>query len=760
MRVYLCVAKLRCALPASYCKKMVEVMTDLQRRRNSSRVFHGKDGFITPRDLFRWAERKPGDYQELAEAGYMLLGERLRQPVEQAVVREVLQTLLPRVEVSPGALYERMHAEHRAAHTPPEAPKAADAVWIPSAVRIHSLVAACMSHDEPVLLVGDTGTGKTTVCQLYAEAIGQTLHIINCHQHTETADFLGGLRPARGRAFQVAALAERVQDFEARVAAIAGAVGDDDAAAAQAAATAAADATQDETVVALEARIAAASARISGAGAPQCVVGDLGELHAEAAEMRELSAKCKALFVWEDGPLLTAMRRGEMLLIDEISLAEDAVLERLNSVLDPARIIVLPEKGRELEEVVAAPGFRLLATMNPGGDFGKKELSPALRNRFTEVWVPAVSARDELLQLLRTRLGPLTSGGWDAAEAMLAFVEWLAQPEQLTGGAGAALTGGGTPSLRDLTAWIDFVHATAPSLGVHAAYVHGACLVFVDAIGLQVASARAVREARRQKCIERLVQILPESVAAGGPASLFVGVDTVPELSADARPDVSSGRFGLEPFHVPLGAFPRDAEAFSLHAPTTRANAFRCLRALQLRKPILLEGSPGVGKTSLVTALGAACGHQVVRINLSEQSDLMELLGTDLPVEGAPPGTYEWQDGAFLAALKAGHWVILDELNLAPQSVLEGLNSCLDHRASVYIPELASSFACPPSFRVFACQNPLQQGGGRKGLPKSFLNRFTQVCLRGARAKLHTCLSLYACMPRGEPTANDDQQPC
>jgi midasin len=25
--------------------------------------------------------------------------------------------------------------------------------------------------------------------------------------------------------------------------------------------------------------------------------------------------------------------------------------------------------------------------MNPSGDFGKKELSPALRNRFTEIWV-------------------------------------------------------------------------------------------------------------------------------------------------------------------------------------------------------------------------------------------------------------------------------------------------------------------------------------------------------------------------------------
>ena len=34
---------------------------------------------------------------------------------------------------------------------------------------------------------------------------------------------------------------------------------------------------------------------------------------------------------------------------------------------------------------------------------------------------------------------------------------------------------------------------------------------------------------------------------------------------------------------------------------------------------------------------------------------------------------------------------------------------------------------CHPTFRLFAAQNPLQEGGGRKGLPRSFLNRFTRV---------------------------------
>lgn len=57
----------------------------------------------------------------------------------------------------------------------------------------------------------------------------------------------------------------------------------------------------------------------------------------------------------------------------------------------------LAEKGGpNLETVTAHDDFFLLATMNPGGDYGKKELSPALRNRFTEIWVPPVCELNEL----------------------------------------------------------------------------------------------------------------------------------------------------------------------------------------------------------------------------------------------------------------------------------------------------------------------------------------------------------------------------
>lgn len=96
------------------------------------------------------------------------------------------------------------------------------------------------------------------------------------------------------------------------------------------------------------------------------------------------------------------------------------------SVLEPSRTLTLAERGGEGAEVItAAPNFLLVATMNPGGDFGKKELSPALTNRFTVVWVPALEDREELLAILQARLhgeflswvGAVQGIGWGEGRA-------------------------------------------------------------------------------------------------------------------------------------------------------------------------------------------------------------------------------------------------------------------------------------------------------------------------------------------------------
>ena len=79
-------------------------------------------------------------------------------------------------------------------------------------------------------------------------------------------------------------------------------------------------------------------------------------------------------------------------------------------MLEPQGTLTLAERGGSATEVIVShPAFRVVATMNPGGDFGKKELSPALANRFSTVWVPPLRSQEELLAIVEPRLdGMLT----------------------------------------------------------------------------------------------------------------------------------------------------------------------------------------------------------------------------------------------------------------------------------------------------------------------------------------------------------------
>ena len=47
--------------------------------------------------------------------------------------------------------------------------------------------------------------GKTTICQFLSCLLQRRMFSINCHMHTEAADFLGGLRPVRKQCEEVCA---------------------------------------------------------------------------------------------------------------------------------------------------------------------------------------------------------------------------------------------------------------------------------------------------------------------------------------------------------------------------------------------------------------------------------------------------------------------------------------------------------------------------------------------------------------------------
>ncbi|XP_077262322.1 midasin [Temnothorax americanus] len=639
----------RCSMPVSYCKQIINVMTDLQIRRKSTSTFAGKKGFITLRDLFRWGERyrlapdvgeKLYDWsQHLADEGYLVLAAKVRKAEEADEIRQVIRKHLKR-DVDPDSLFTLNDktspvTRHILEELKNSIPGFDHIVWTYHMRRMAVLVKKSCQFKEPVLLVGETGGGKTTVCQLIAAINGQAMRGVNCHMHTESSDFLGNLRPVR----------EHAKDDQ-------------------------------------------------------------------------------RLFEWVDGPLINAMRNGDLFLADEISLADDSVLERLNSLLEPERSLLLAEKGIESSHgeentvIVADEKFVFIGTMNPGGDYGKKELSPALRNRFTEVWCEGCMARSDLRDIIKHNLRIDSETTRESvATAILRFTEWLQTTE-----VGKKLTA----SIRDVLTWIDFINvSTAGILTVGDAYYHGACLTYIDSLGSGTTGSESA--SKLKDFTETAFQFIKSEVK--DTIKLELDVETTSMINKNDVIDTSDV-FGVPPFYVKKGPhISCETHAFTFTTPITKLNTLKLLRALQLNKPILLEGSPGVGKTSLVSALAKAAGRTLLRINLSDQTDVSDLFGADLPVENGKGGEFAWRDGPFLRALRAGYWILLDELNLASQSVLEGLNACFDHRGEIYIPELGKTFSVKPGTRLFGCQNPLRQGGARRGLPRSFLNRFTQVSI-------------------------------
>ncbi len=148
------------------------------------RIFEGKQGFATLRDLYRWAGRQATSYEELALHGYMLLAERARHDDDKQVVKEVLEDIM-KVRIDELTMYNIPRSN------------LANVTWTKSMRRLFFLLSEALDRNEPVLLVGETCCGKTTVCQLYAKLTGKSLAAVNCHQNTEAADIIGRYRPVR-----------------------------------------------------------------------------------------------------------------------------------------------------------------------------------------------------------------------------------------------------------------------------------------------------------------------------------------------------------------------------------------------------------------------------------------------------------------------------------------------------------------------------------------------------------------------------------
>ena len=127
-------------------------------------------------------------------------------------------------------------------------------------------------------------------------------------------------------------------------------------------------------------------------------------------------------------------------------------------------------------------------------------------------------------------------------------------------------------------------------------------------------------------------------------------------LSPIPAQEDSSKYTRIGPFAIPKGQKPTNDHMFNLQAPTTRDNALRIVRACQVAKPILLEGSLGVDESR--HSFGRRSRASLISYKSVTSDGYHRPVWFRSTVEGSGPGEFTWRDAELLKAMQEAHWVL------------------------------------------------------------------------------------------------------
>lgn len=137
------------------------------------------------------------------------------------------------------------------------------------------------------------------------------------------------------------------------------------------------------------------------------------------------------------------------------------------------------------------------------------------------------------------------------------------------------------------------------------------------------------------------------------------------------------------------------------------------LIAILCKGHVLLEGVPGVAKTTLIKTLAQALGLQFARIQFTPDLLPADLLGT--LIYNTKTQEFETRKGPIFANL-----VLADEINRAPAKVQSALLEAMQERQ---VTIGSTTYPLDEPFLVFATQNPIEQEGTYR-LPEAQVDRF------------------------------------
>ena len=126
----------------------------------------------------------------------------------------------------------------------------------------------------------------------------------------------------------------------------------------------------------------------------------------------------------------------------------------------------------------------------------------------------------------------------------------------------------------------------------------------------------------------------------------------------------------------------------------------------ELNKNILLKGPTGSGKTKLAETLSDEVRRPMHQVNCSVDLDTESLLGFKT-IQTNEEGQQEivFIDGPVIKAMKQGHILYIDEINMAKPETLPILNGVLDYRRQITNPYTGEVIKAAPGFNVIAAIN-------------------------------------------------------
>ncbi len=128
---------------------------------------------------------------------------------------------------------------------------------------------------------------------------------------------------------------------------------------------------------------------------------------------------------------------------------------------------------------------------------------------------------------------------------------------------------------------------------------------------------------------------------------------------------------------------------------------------------MLLEGVPGLAKTTAVASLARAINTNFKRLQFTPDLLPADIVGTE--IFQTDKGTFEVRKGPIFANI-----ILADEINRAPAKVQSALLEVMQERHVTIGPE---TYDVPLPFLVLATQNPIEQEGTYP-LPEAQVDRF------------------------------------